>query len=384
MSARLVARAVRGIEDLVADEVRDRGVGDVRGIGHREVHFTTANPAAALTALSTADDVLLLAARFDGVGGTKADLTRLRTALRTMDTARLLALRRELGGSRAGPGIDVSASFVGRRVFGRFDIEDTVGTYLQAAVGLPYHSRRGGARPPSGTCSWRVTLEGTCATVALRVNDRPSHRRGYRRTGVPGSLHPPLAAAMVRLAGVRDGDVVLDPCCGAGTLLIEAGIAVPAARLVGVDRDAGALRAARDNAAAVADARGRHPGWLPADAARLPLRPGCVDHVLVNPPWGRQALVRGGLAERPERLWSQVLRVLRPGGSLVALLHDDGQVSTIGRHGFTVTGTRTVRTAGILATVAVARKPGRSGDRCEDGQARSKTRPAAATSTSAP
>lgn len=348
MPTRLVARAVRGVEDLVAAEIHNRGIGVVDRIGHREVHFTAAHPAAARTALSTADDVLLFAASVAGVGGTKADLDRLRCGLAALDARRLMADRRRLGGAAPRSGLDVSASFVGRRAYGRFDIEDAVGGHLAAALGLPYHSRRSGARPPAGTCSWRVTLDGPLATVAVRVADRPCHRRGYKRATVPGTLHPPLAAAMIRLAGVRGGHTIVDPCCGAGTLLVEAGIAVPDLRLLGADRDETALRAARDNAGGVP------AGWLSADAARLPLATGSADRVVVNPPWGRQVPPRGALAARPERLWAQARRVLRPDGRLVALLYDGDQARAMERHGFTITHTRTVRIAGALATILVA------------------------------
>jgi tRNA (guanine6-N2)-methyltransferase len=348
MPTRLVARAVRGIEDLLADEVRSRGVGVVDWIGHREVHITTAKPATALTALSTADDVLLLAASLRGVGATRADLQRLRRGLGTMDGRELMAIRRRLGGAEPRSGIDVSASFVGTRAYNRFDIEDVVGAHLAAILDLPYHSRRSGTRPPAGTCSWRVTLDGELATVALRVAERPSHRRGYKRASVPGTLHPPLAAAMVRLAGVGEGDTVVDPCCGAGTLLVEVGIAAPGARLLGADHDPAALSAARVNSL------GLPVGWLLADAAALPLAGGSADHVVVNPPWGRQTPRRGALATCPERLWPQVRRVIRPGGRLVALLHDNGDVRAVERHGFAVAHARAVRVAGALATVIVA------------------------------
>lgn len=43
--------------------------------------------------------------------------------------------------------MDVAASFLGKRNDNRYDIEDAVGTEVARAAGLPYHSRRGGARP---------------------------------------------------------------------------------------------------------------------------------------------------------------------------------------------------------------------------------------------
>lgn len=346
-AARMVARTVRGIEELVADEIRGQGVGAVDWIGHREVHLTTSDAATAVTALPCADDVLLLAATVDGVGHTKAGLQRLVRGLSRVDVAQVMGVRQRIGGSPSGVGIDVSASFVGRRTYSRFDIEDAVGEHLARVLGLAYHSRRHGDRPPAGTCSWRVTLDGPRATVALRIADRPAHRRGYKRATVAGTLHPPLAAAMVRLAGIRCGETVLDPCCGAGTLLTEG--FRPGTRLVGVDRETAPLRAAATNAA------GLPVTWIRADAGCLPLAGGSIDQVLVNPPWGRQVPARGILAVDPDRLWAESRRVLRRGGRLVALLHGgERQLHGVADHEFTVTATHPVRLAGAQAAIVVA------------------------------
>jgi tRNA (guanine6-N2)-methyltransferase len=340
----LVARTVRGIEELVAAEVRRSGVGSVDLIGHREVHLSTPDPARAMAALACADDVLLLAGLVDGVGRTKADLQRLGRGLAGVDARRLMRLRQRLGGPAGSAGIDVSASFVGRRTYNRFDIEDTVGHQLARVLGLAYHSRRHGTRPPAGTCSWRVSLEGSRATVGLRIGDRPAHRRAYKQATVAGTLHPPLAAAMVGLAGAAPGDTVLDPCCGAGTLLVEQHHAVPGLRLLGMDCDGTSLRSATANAAGVPVRLVR------ADAGRLPVADRSVDRILVNPPWGRRVPARGLLAGRPERLWAEARRVLRPGGRLVALLHEC-EPAPIACQGFSVVTTRAVRVSGASALV---------------------------------
>ncbi|WP_291415538.1 methyltransferase domain-containing protein [Actinophytocola sp.] len=110
----------------------------------------------------------------------------------------------------------------------------------------------------------------------------------------------------MRLAGVEPGMTVLDPCCGAGTLLLES----PGLRL-GVDASLDALACARANGLAA---------LTHADAGHLPVATGSVDRVLVNPPWGRQVEARAGLATSPARLWYETGRVLRPDGLAAALL----------------------------------------------------------------
>ncbi|MEV0229770.1 hypothetical protein [Nonomuraea sp. NPDC050786] len=236
----VVARAVHGIEPLVATEIRRSRLGVVRGMRHREVWFE-ASPGADLMGLRTADDLLVAAAVVDGIGHDRSALRRLARAARAVDVHQATALPR----ARA---VEVSASFVGRRNYTRFEIEDAVGAELARPLRLPYHSRKDGVRPPRDAMSWRVTIEGDQALIALRPAARPLHRRAYKTASIRGTLHPPVAAAMAALARLGDAGTVLDPCCGAGTTLIEAHALAPGARLLGFDHDPAALHAAATNA----------------------------------------------------------------------------------------------------------------------------------------
>lgn len=303
----------------------------VRGLRHREVWFEAPSQADLLS-LRTADDVLLAAAVVDGIGHGRSALRRLARAARELDVRRL---------TPSGLGVEVSASFVGRRNYTRFEIEDAVGAELARPLRVPYHSRREGGRPPRAARSWRVTIEGDQAVIAVRVADRPLHRRAYKTASIRGTLHPPVAAAMAQLARLGGARTVLDPCCGAGTTLIEAGAlaGAPGVRLVGFDHDPAALAAATTNAATDA---GKPFVWAVADAGRIPMADGSADRVLVNPPWGRQVPPRGSLTRDLGPLWREVRRVLAPGGLAVALVHDGiprgfaveeaVQVSLMGQH----------------------------------------------------
>ena len=58
-----LCRCIRGIEWVVAAEVRGRALGRVEALGHREVRFSTDGlPDAEALRLRTADDVLFIAA----------------------------------------------------------------------------------------------------------------------------------------------------------------------------------------------------------------------------------------------------------------------------------------------------------------------------------
>ncbi len=81
--------------------------------------------------------------------------------------------------------------------------------------------------------------------VKLSKKEFLSRRAHLLPEGHPTSLHPKLARAMVNLTGASKGDVILDPFCGAGGILIEAGLV--GFQVVGFDIDLIMLRRAKIN-----------------------------------------------------------------------------------------------------------------------------------------
>lgn len=169
------------------------------------------------------------------------------------------------------------------------------------------------------------------------------HRRGYRLRPTKAPLRESLAAGVLRLVGWTPDRALVDPMCGSGTFPIEAALragrrapgagrsfafegwpdvdpeavelwraeamerARPGtARIVGADRDAGAVEAARANA--------RSAGVVPEprfeqeaiSSARPP--EGVEGGLLIcNPPWGRRVGDPGPLRDLHARL-GQVAR----------------------------------------------------------------------------
>jgi len=267
----------------------------------------------------------------------------------------LLRLRERHGGPGTVTGVEVSASFLGRRRFNQYDAEDAVGQALARRLGIGYHARRAGIAPPPTHSGWRLTLDGTRATLMLRIADRPLRRRAYKRRSIPGTLHPPLAAAMAWMADIHPGHTVIDPCCGAGTLLVEAGRQQPGARFRGFDLDPEALRAAQANAAGMPVEISR------ADAGRLPLPDGSIDRVLSNPPWGGQVTAGGRLAASWSHWWAELRRVLVPGGTAVVLFPSAGNLATGIQHQFVPVHLQRVRVSGAQPFIVQLAAPGGPG-----------------------
>ncbi|MFB6201618.1 MAG: methyltransferase domain-containing protein [Halorhabdus sp.] len=108
----------------------------------------------------------------------------------------------------------------------------------------------------------------------------------------PGSMDPVLARALVNAAGARPGRTVLDPMCGTGGLLIEAGLV--GARPLGVDALEKMVTGTKTNLTA---RLGRSFDVCRGDARRLPFRDNVADAVVFDAPYGRQTRITGdGLA----------------------------------------------------------------------------------------
>jgi 23S rRNA G2445 N2-methylase RlmL len=351
---RLAARCLRGLEWICAGELAGRIGARPARVEHRVVEFEAAVGPHLLSA-GTADDVFLVAADFAGIDHRRSALSELQRQTERLDVeAPVAAVGRLRPVGRAAP-FEVVASFLGRRNYNRYTVEEAVGTVLERLSGrrfLPGPARR--QVPPE--LSWRVHLFDRGGFLGLRLPAVPLHRRSYKLASREGTLHPPLAFAAALLGGPAPGDLLLDPFCGAGTMLLEAGRLQPGAHLVGSDLDPEAVRAARANAAGAAAS----PRWLVGDAGRLAVRESAVDLVTTNPPWRRRLAPRGRLVGGIEPFWREARRVLRPGGRLVTAMEElEGQAGAIRAAGLAAVVLQRVAVSGAWLTLALHCAPER-------------------------
>lgn len=108
----------------------------------------------------------------------------------------------------------------------------------------------------------------------------------------PGSMSPLLARALVNVAGAGPDTLLVDPMCGTGGTLVEAGLV--GSRVLGLDVQSKMVRGATTNLECYLDG-----GYATArgDATHLPLADDAADAVVFDAPYGRQSKIEGDLAE---------------------------------------------------------------------------------------
>jgi putative methyltransferase (TIGR01177 family) len=148
-----------------------------------------------------------------------------------------------------------------------------------------------------------------CTSARRRVMTRSGGRKPFFH---PSSLKVELARAMLNLARVREGSVVVDPFSGTGTILLEA--YELHASPIGLDVDPVMAYSSR-----------RNYRWFQTlvfqvlgDARRMPFRH--ADAVVTDPPYGRRASTHGSESLRLyEGFISEASRLLRDKGWIVFL-----------------------------------------------------------------
>ena len=153
-----------------------------------------------------------------------------------------------------------------------------------------------------------------------------SRNPGRREFFHPGVMMPRMARTLVNLSLCGEGAVLLDPFCGTGGILIEAGML--SIKAIGSDFDPMMIQGSAGNV--------KKSSLFLADTTRLPVRDRSVDAVVTDFPYGQSVCIKK--ADTMEHLYHDALgescRVLKPAARAVVVTHRD--ISGIARQHMTV------------------------------------------------
>ena len=305
---RIFAVTTRGLETISANELSTLPGVTVEQIAYRRIFALCSGNLAPLLSLRTVEDVFLHVGTWSGIDRVRSALSILREASSQLDLNTALAVCAELRTIQSPPNFSVTANFVGKRNYNTDEIKQACALGIVESYSWVYSEDDAQA-----DLNIRVFIEGDTAMVGLRLAARSLSKRAYKQEHVPGSLKPTVAASLLSLAKVTSNTRILDPCCGAGTILIES--KSYGAKAWGGDISQQAITAARLNATQAA-VNVHLQLW---DARALPLSARSVDCVISNLPWGRAVTPEASLPVLYQEICEEIERVIIRGGQTVLL-----------------------------------------------------------------
>ncbi len=211
---------------------------------------------------------------------------------------------------RADVPIRVDVTCIRSRIYHQKAASERITRAITETLGTPV--------APDAPLRLKARIEDDLATFSLDTSGEGLHKRGHKLATGKAPLRETMAAAFLMQMGFDGSQPVIDPMCGSGTFVIEAAeIAMQLApgrarafgfeqlasfdamtwekmraqtprkapqQFFGFDRDQGAIRNARDNAARAAVSEAVAFTCQPLSALTRPdTAPGMI---LVNPPYG--------------------------------------------------------------------------------------------------
>jgi 23S rRNA G2445 N2-methylase RlmL len=305
---------VPGLEAITAQEIEEDLGGVVKKTASGMVVFRVEPLDGRVLELRTAEDVFLLAWGSDQLTYRAKDLDLIqRWTGKESNWPLLFEYHRAIRPKPKGkPSYHLVAQMLGEHGYRRADAFKALEKGLSGK--LPRH-----LLPTSEEAHLEIWLRiaGKRAVCGLRLSDQKMRHRTYKTEHVQASLRPVVAAAMLRLSN-RQGGLLVDPCCGAGTILAEELTHNRSAEFIGGDIDKNALVATWSNLRRWRE----NPSLVRWDGRQLPLPNDSIPSIVTNPPFGRQLGKPEEIAGFYQALVREWNRVLKPGGQATVLVSD--------------------------------------------------------------
>ncbi|MCB9539489.1 MAG: hypothetical protein H6704_25015 [Myxococcales bacterium] len=206
----LYATCDAGLEDLLAAEIRALGVTEVHP-GHRGVGFMGDREVLwrANLCLRVANRVLVPLAEFDA-----ADRDALYAGAAAVEWSDWFESKRTIV-------VDASchASAIDHTAFASLVVKDAVCDHFRELEG-----RRPSVDKRRADVPINVRLDHDHCVISLDSSGSRLYRRGYRTEAGRAPLKETLAAAILMMSGWTPEQPLVDPMCGAGTFVLEAGM----------------------------------------------------------------------------------------------------------------------------------------------------------------
>lgn len=208
----MVAKTFQGLEEVLADELRDLGACNVEP-GRRMVSFEgdLAMLYKANLCCRTALRILKPIYKF-----VATDPDMLYDAVKEFDWSTVLSI----GKTFCIDTVAYSDEFTHSQ-FVTYRVKDAIVDWFRDRFG---NDKRPGVRLQDADVMINVHISGDRVTLSLDSSGESLHKRGYRVAQTEAPINEVLAAGIILRSGWRGDCPLVDPMCGSGTFLVEAAL----------------------------------------------------------------------------------------------------------------------------------------------------------------
>ena len=203
-----IASAAFGMEGMTGRDLKHLGMDNVRvlDVGGAEFEGSFEDAFRANLWLRTCDRIMLVMGQFKATS-----FEELFQGVKGIEWEKLLPM---------DAGFPIRAKCVKSRLMSPSDVQKiakrAMVERLKTAYGADWFSETGAVFQVD------VSIRNDLVTVAVDASGEPLSKRGYRTWNGEAPLRETLAAALVLQSGWHPWQPLYDPCCGTGTILIEA------------------------------------------------------------------------------------------------------------------------------------------------------------------
>jgi tRNA (guanine10-N2)-dimethyltransferase len=189
------------------------------------------------------------------------------------------------------------------------EFERMIGTMIEGPVSLGNPETEYRAILSEDRCYFGKVL------FCINRGDYDVRNPGKRDFFHPGVMMPRMARTLVNLTCSHAGEIVLDPFCGTGGILIEAELL--GMNALGCDFDPVMVNGSHQNVT--------QSDLMLADATHLPFGTRTLDAVVTDFPYGQSVCIKktDTLANLYRDALDEIYRVLKPGHRAVVVTHKD-------------------------------------------------------------
>lgn len=303
------ALTTRGLEEFAKKEIElELANSKIKNISYRKVIFSFDGDCKEILKLRSVEDVFYFLDEIENVGHTKESLNDVTDRICAFDFKKALDVISNIRGANVNE-FSISSSSVGKRNYSYIEVKESLSEKLKNILKLKYENEK------HEIFDIRIFIEHDKALVGVRLGNKPMHRRSYKVETTKATLQADIAYAMSVLAEITIDDIVLDPMCGSGTILIESSRFNPK-RILGGDIHIEAVNVAQKNIEAFnPNLNIKVREW---NAHTLPFDNNSIDKIICNVPFGKQIEV-GSIGDFYLKVIAEFSRVIKNSGKIILL-----------------------------------------------------------------